>query len=69
MSIDSQSRIAEAFNTRLSIYRQKRDAAKPLGADCYNRHEVFQLVVEAIELLAREVGISKEVSRISEDGE
>jgi hypothetical protein len=52
------SRVVSAFNKRLMIYRTKRDSASPFGEDCYNRQDATRYVVEAIELLAREAGLS-----------
>lgn len=51
-------RVSEAFERRLFIYRKKQEQADPMAEDCYNRFDAIGYVIEAIELLATEAGIS-----------
>lgn len=50
--------VAAAFEKRLAIYRKKQAHADPLADESYNRHEALAYVIEAIELLATDAGIS-----------
>jgi hypothetical protein len=53
-----EQRVADAFNKRLEIYHTKLGKADALAPDDWNRWDAIKYVVEAIELLAIEAGIS-----------
>lgn len=55
--------VVAALNKRLAIYRQKRAKADPFAEETFNRHEALTYVIEAIELLAMEMGLADAIER------
>jgi hypothetical protein len=47
------------FRARLDVYREKLDKANPFGDDIYSRHEALRYLIEALEVLATELGIQE----------
>lgn len=54
---DALARSGNALRERYAIYQQKLRKADPSGEDCYSKHDTLQFVLEAIELLAWEMGV------------
>lgn len=62
----SEEWIAEIIRERHATYLAKHHAADPFGEEVYSKWEALKYVLEAVEIIARELGVKLE-DTVSDD--